>query len=411
MLGNSTSANIIPAKSWRVTKHFVSQQRFSDLHHPSIPPLLPHERHTNRKVACVFSMGKNKQKKLARKAASEATATNPARNEDAIVSETSQDAPNTSSNTEAPYSSEGPTLPIIGGMVENAMVAAQEEVQSGHARPGEVDGETGKEPHEQVNEEGKRRARKKRKLENGSSSTPAAGQIPRSQVTSSIPPTTNNKYPRTQNLTPLHKPWTFLPPAIMKSLQARLSSGSEPEKWWSQNCIPVVFFKNQNIKTGINKLKTYLGAHRNPISPIDLPEALDKEERVIAVSAQGEAIAKMASIVEVLKRVVGDGERPGGAPIDVLENWYLYTSLGSIQTEKELKKKAKPAGRPGRDNDGEEEAFQSLGEIKELERAEEKVIRLVPVLTVWMSKTAIREFRDEFGETNMRVLTLPKKEG
>ncbi|KAF2256172.1 hypothetical protein BU26DRAFT_402334, partial [Trematosphaeria pertusa] len=257
--------------------------------------------------------------------------------------------------TPAPYSSDGPTLPMIGGGSEHTAGAP------GDGKP--------------------ERARKKRKTEDGGNGAAQAA-------------------PKT-DLAPLYKPWMLLPPELLKMVEGKLGG----RECWERNCVPVVFTRNQNVKAGVNRLKAYLGYERIPGSAVEIPEALGKDSAVIAVSAQGEATTKLVGIVELVRRIVAPGgEEEGGG---VVETWYLYTCLASRTVEGKREGRNDGARAGGNEGENVGNAVEDEGfETRRVESGGEKEgvkSRKIPVLTVWMSRKSVPEFKNAFGEQVFRV--------
>jgi hypothetical protein len=210
----------------------------------------------------------------------------------------------------------------------------------------------------------------------------------------------------------LYEAWNLLSPEILRIVIS--NERLRP----NQNTVPIVFTKNQNIKTGINRLKTYLGAYVDKHQPMDLPEALKQADTMIAVSAQGEGTAKLVSIVDMVRRIVAPGTH--AKPTDgKLETWYMYASLTSVEVEKVIGPKA-TNGEVQQDNRSqnlttdnagdEEEAFEPM-EVDApapQQEAPKKQTRRDPVLTIWMTKKSIPAFKKAFGEQTFEVQSLPK---
>jgi hypothetical protein len=277
-----------------------------------------------------------------------------------------------------PYSSEGPTLPIIGS------------ANGEHAEKTELNSST----------------RKKRKTQEQGSEKQGIAQT---QPTSTISPA-------------LYEPWTLLPSELLKLLlsQDRLRG--------TRNVVPMVFTKNQNIKAGINRLKTYLGAYKDEKQPLDMPDALKVGDAVIVVSAQGDGTIKLVSILDMVRRVVAPSAREETIEGKV-ETWYIYTSLASVEVKRRTKtasnitnnipigEKAKPTTNgeeekptANEDADEEDEAFEPMqidAPRQEQEQPQKQSIK-VPVLTVWMTKKKIPSFDQAFGEQTFKVQTLPQ---
>ncbi|XP_014556916.1 hypothetical protein COCVIDRAFT_15755 [Bipolaris victoriae FI3] len=280
----------------------------------------------------------------------------PKRMSEIFASSSEKDKDTTTVTATPPYSSEGPTLPIIGAQ------------------------EIGSNPT------------KKRKASNNTQST-----APKKQSQEGSPHTIHPS---------LYEPWTRLPPDLLKLLE------SQTRFQGTRNVIPVVFSKNQNVKSGINRLKTYLGAYRDPTSTIDMPDALKREDVIIAVSAQGEGTTKLVGIVDMVRRIVAPSgkEEVGDGPV---ETWAMYTMLTSIDIERKArvadvqKKEVEEA-----ESEEEEEAFESMdvdGRGGQKEKDEVKM-KKVPVLTIWMTRKKIPAFRNAFGEQMFKVRRLVEDE-
>jgi hypothetical protein len=313
---------------------------------------------------------------------------------------------NTHTTSTAPYSSEGPTLPILGGAGEHGVHIAVAAPAAGKRLQADVEaGQTG--------EQTQTRRSKQQK-------TNEIAAIQQSKQKPLPAPQTANP-----ELEPLKRPWMLLPPDLLAAIYKRLG-----ESFWVEHCIPVVMTRNQNIRSGVNKLKSYLGA-TTPNASVEIAkeavEVLRSECLVIAVSAMGAATTKLVGVLEVLRRVVGgaDGEvEAGGEGEGAIqrEEWYMYTSLGSILVEKkarmgnkqerdgmELVDDAPPAKRTGVETwkKGEEGAsFEPTAADKQTAETGEKTPRekSVPVLTVWLSRTSIPEFKKELGEEKFAVV-------
>ena len=261
-----------------------------------------------------------------------------------------------------PYSSEGPTLPLIEGECEHTAIPNTKRPK---ALVSKMDGDAEKESKPQKQAQ------------------PVATTHPA-----------------------LDEPWILLPPNLTKKLkvQTRLRG--------MQNVVPVVFTKNQNVKAGINRLKTYLGAYMNRSNRIVTPDALKQTDVLIAVSAQGEATNKLVTIVDMAKRVVAPSttEKDG-----TIETWWMYTSLASAEVER--KSRAVPdtnsnLGLGEKTKETQEEAFEPM-EVDAPDEEEEQdrtKTRKVPVLTVWMTKKRLPAFKEAFGEQSFAVQTLPREE-
>jgi hypothetical protein len=282
----------------------------------------------------------------------------PKRMSEIFASSSEKDADTTTAVTATPppYSSEGPTLPIIGASENDS------------------------------------KSSKKRKNTTGAPNT--ATKKPSQQAS-----------PHTIHPS-LYEPWTRLPPDLLKLLesQTRLQS--------TQNIVPVVFSKNQNVKSGINRLKTYLGAYKDPSSTLELPEALKREDGIIALSAQGQGTTKLVGIMEMVRRIVApsakEQERNG-----LVETWAMYTMLSSVEEERkanavEEKSKDGEAEEAQSTEDEEEDAFEPMevdSRDAQVKGAKKDALqkRKVPVLTVWMTRKKIPAFKNAFGEQTFSV--------
>lgn len=276
-----------------------------------------------------------------------------------------------------PYSSDGPTIPVIGVLPDQ---------NSNHSS-------------EKAAEAGK--SSRKRK---------AQAHV---QPTDSRPTTKRCPPPRPPHtLDPaLYTPWILLPPHLNTLLQTQARLRIAPHT----NVVPIVFSKNQNVKAGINRLKTHLGAYKDPRSSIEMPTALSQEDCLLAVSAQGEGAGKLVGIVDMTRRIVGAGAVGADADAGKTQTWYFYTVLAGVEVEW-MPKTSQGRGKGGvggvkaggeedeegeeeEDEEEEEEAFEAMdvdGGDQVVE--ERKKIRKVPVLTVWMTRARIAAFAKEFGE-------------
>ncbi|KAF2662105.1 hypothetical protein K491DRAFT_580293, partial [Lophiostoma macrostomum CBS 122681] len=269
-----------------------------------------------------------------------------------------------------PYSSEGPTLPVLGNTDALVGVVGRGGIQ-------EDDGGV----------------RKRRRLDNGDTTTQTEAEGADKEIGS------------THDLAELYEPWCLLPAELRISVEKRMQSFS-----WEDGVSVVVFTRNQNIKSGINRLSDLLTtpAETTNESSIDpqLPKSTEREGAakgdVIAISAQGEATTKLVGIVELTKRhfkpTTSDLERASGK-MDV-QKWYSYISLTSCVIDTRTRK-AKTKGKQqedDKDDEDEQDAFESVLEIQEKEEEARKAMKTVPVLTTWMSKNRIPEFAESFGE-------------
>lgn len=284
-----------------------------------------------------------------------------------VFASSEKDANTTTVTATPPYSSEGPTLPIIGAL--DGAPKTIESIKSG----------------------------RKRKAQDG-----VAGTATKKPSQPQSPPTIHPS---------LYEPWTRLPTEIRKLLEAQKHLRG------TQNVIPVVFSKNQNVKSGINRLKTYLGAYKDPASTIDIPDALKAEDPMIAVSAQGEGTTKLVGIVDMVRRIVApSGKEEGNGKV---EPWWMYTMLTSVEAERKPKaletigKGTEDAKKSENSQEEEEEAFEPMeidGDGAQVMATEKDSVQTkkVPVLTIWMTKKKISAFRNVFGEHSFSVQKLPE---
>lgn len=229
--------------------------------------------------------------------------------------------------TEASYASDGPTLPIVGGVGEHS----NQVTPNPRGRPTE--------------ENADRRPTKKQRTRDDLSKEP----------TDPEPATKKSKVA----VEGLHQPWTLLPVDVSQQIEKRLGAQ------WKGNVEVVVWTKNQNVKSGINRLKNLLSFQESPESEAKSGRKAPERSQagLITVSAYGEGTTKLVGIVEMAKRVVGDGVK-GGDGMDG-ETWFAYTILSST--------------------------------------SEEEVKNKVPVLTVWFSSRCVPELKAAFGEQNFKI--------
>ncbi|KAF9738468.1 hypothetical protein PMIN06_007360 [Paraphaeosphaeria minitans] len=226
--------------------------------------------------------------------------------------------------TAASYASDGPTLPIIGSAGEHSDWVA----------PNPEDRPTEKDPLP--------RPAKKQRTQDHLSKV-------------STNPEASSKRPKVE-VEGLHQPWTLLPVEVLQQVEKRVA-GERGEK-----VEVVVWTKNQNVKSGINRLKSLLGFEEAPEAGEQSGREITtrRNDKLIAVSAYGEGTTKLVGIVEMTKRVVGGATKEASG-----ETWFTYTVLSST-SERDVKNK-------------------------------------VPVLTVWLSPTRIPELKVTFGEQTFKV--------
>lgn len=283
-------------------------------------------------------------------------------------------APN--STTDAPYSSEGPTLPIIGA------------AQFAHG------GQSTNIPAPQQGQKRKRTAPDNDKTQSG------GGMSNKSDM----------QKPVRTNHSKLYEPWVLLPGKARR----------EVEKRGTENVMPIVYSKNQNVRSGITKLRRYLGLGNDQASD-DVPTALRQEAAIIAVSAQGDGTVKLVGIVDMVRRITGEKEAEKGCEVEKEKiegiKWYMYTALSSVvvprgkEAANGVDAEGQEKGQAGSESDAMDvdgddvavEEMQGHGHLAEERRNAEGKTKTVPVLTVWMTRKRIPSFRDAFGEEDFVV--------
>ncbi|KAF3007682.1 hypothetical protein E8E13_009230 [Curvularia kusanoi] len=291
----------------------------------------------------------------------------PARMSDILPSSSRTTAPQPSIPTTTPYSSDGPTLPIISASESS----------------------------------------KKRKRTAATSNT-----SPAATNTSTTDKKHAAKAPARTNHATLYTPWELLSARERKAVEDK---GTE-------NVEVVVWTRNQNVKAGINRLKSLLGAGagKNTSGGGDgarsatvgkAAGAVGKEdgEGVIAVSAQGEGTVKLVGIVDVALRVIEENKGRDG--MDGTK-WFVYTVLSSVLVPRGKREDAVELdGAEAAQDDVEEDAMvvdregdeAADGEaVKEVSQRTEEMKR-VPVLTVWMSRWRMPGWKEVFGEREVVV--------
>jgi hypothetical protein len=211
----------------------------------------------------------------------------------------------------------------------------------------------------------------------------------------------NTKQPTRSNHPSLYEPWRLLPAKERKAVEA---GGIE-------RVVPVVYSKNQNVKSGITKLRRYLGAETEDTE--DTPAALKDEEGIITVSAQGEGTVKLVGIVDMVKRITGEKSSrvAGEKGQEEGTKWYTYPVLSSVVVPRKIgaantanageQQKDAEANADGdaMDIDGDDQAVKDTQE----QRKDEGATKVVPVLTIWMTRKRLPAFRDAFGEQEFTV--------
>jgi hypothetical protein len=288
----------------------------------------------------------------------------PKRMSDILASSAEHDVSAAIATATPPYSSEGPTLPLIEGNGEHTT---------------------------DVNASG---LDAKKQETNGGATKEKNGKLQ----------ATKREQPINTNHPGLYEPWTLLPREILGPLlsQSRLAD--------TQNAVPIVCTKNQNIKSAVVRLKTYLGAYVDQKNPMEVPVVLKEKGSIIAILAQGEGTAKLVTIVDLARRVVKPD--PALSTEDkMVQTWRMYMSLASVEIEFKERIKSHVAQGEARTTEEtqEEEAFEPMEiDVPSHKTDETARARKVPVLTVWMSRKEIPAFKEAFGEQTFAVQTLPK---
>ncbi|KAH8695707.1 hypothetical protein GQ44DRAFT_719457 [Phaeosphaeriaceae sp. PMI808] len=296
----------------------------------------------------------------------------PKRMSDIFASSVEQDPSAIPPITTGPYSSEGPTLPIIGA-------AEEPERRNNKVMNSNVVSNKKVEKYKKAESEG-----------------PLGHSIQRTQPSATIHPA-------------LFEPWNFLGTVLFKLLQ------SQNRIRVAQNIVPVVFTKNQNINAGIKRLKTYLGAYRGDITSTKVQDSLEQRDVIIVISAHGVGTTKLVSIIDVLKRAVSPITKEA-KDSNMVDTWYMYTLLTSIEEERKIQTASEVNAEIELDQNTqgteEEDAFEPMGTIlSEKDKGQDQVKpRKVPVLSIWMTRIQIPRFKDVFGEQTLMVQRLPQDE-
>ncbi|KAF1960396.1 hypothetical protein CC80DRAFT_544846 [Byssothecium circinans] len=353
----------------------------------------------------------------------------------------------------APYSSDGPTLPLIGGVSERASSSAK---ANGRRNASSGDGDDGGEDEKEKEKEevggghGREsagrdgRARKKRKVSgeeegdggdgDGDGSVEGKEKEKEEKTETEIDKTKAKKAKQAKvQYEHLRKPWLSLPPSLLTAVQTRLgfdiaSSSSSSSFSWQDRCVPIVCTKNSSVKSGVRRLEAYLGCGAgNGNGNVEVPEMerememLSRGEGLIAVSAMGAAVSKVVGVLDVVRRAVGEGETV---------RWWMYTGLscwvgdagegeegdgvegedtGGVEGEdtsgdrevvmRDVEKDLE-AGKDSREDQG-----QGMDKNKNRGKDREKGGR-IPVLTVWLCRKSLPEFKKVFGEQSFEVVGM-----
>ena len=301
----------------------------------------------------------------------------PKRVGDILASSADTRTPSTPNPTDAPYSSEGPTLPII------------DTTQFAHGE---------KSTNVPALQQGQKRKR------TATNNKTQSGDGASKECDAQKPVRTNHSK--------LYEPWALLSDKLRR----------EVEKRGIESVVPIVYSKNQTVKSGITKLRRYLGAGNDKASD-DIPKALTAEDAVIAVSAQGEGTVKLVGIVDIVRRITGGKELEKGCAAEKEKSegvkWYTYNVLSSVVMPRG-KNAVNGADAKGQEevqadsqgdamnvdvDDGAVKEVQGQSPLAEEGRNHEDKTKTVPVLTVWMTRKRIPSFRDAFGEQDFVVHT------
>ncbi|KAF2202466.1 hypothetical protein GQ43DRAFT_439701 [Delitschia confertaspora ATCC 74209] len=249
------------------------------------------------------------------------------------------------------------------------------------------------------------------------------------------------------------KPWELLPANVKNDFEKRMGG----ENFWD-SAIRIPVHKNSNISATVNRVKSYLLKTQDEATlPTDLPArsaALNTfASTLLPLSAQGPGIQRLVTVYEIAKRVCAPGknEKETGE----VEKWYGYSVLASRTVEERKRKFAevrewlsdfeegmgkmsrkkregkfkrafkrmmeangkngetvaengadKPEGEEknvdmaedaAQDNES-EAAFEPMETESQGQNEKATKTKAVPVLTIWISRKPIPEFREAFGE-------------
>jgi hypothetical protein len=234
---------------------------------------------------------------------------------------------------------------------------------------------------ENTAEDGLQRAKKRRRAGTANGHAQVQGDTEGAEA---IPKKEQSRPPTSDVLAPLYKPWELLPTLQQAHLLARVGGESSLES----SVLPIVFTRNQNIRSGVNKINKYL---------------TDREGKIVAISAQGEGTAKMVSILEMVKKI-GKADSDGG---EKSREWYMYTVLSSRSLAENSGISPEERGDRPEDeeaviSDEDEDAFEPIS-VRDRRGQEKNLKKTIPVLTVWLSLTPIPQFRAAFGEEKLVV--------
>jgi hypothetical protein len=177
----------------------------------------------------------------------------------------------------------------------------------------------------------------------------------------------------------------------------------------------LVFSKNQNIKSGISKLRGHLCTDSAENGAQETTQTEGKHnEKIIAVSAQGDGTVKLVGIVDMVRRIVGEGGEKGGEG----KAWYMYTALSSVEMplrlgredhkndNKDIEEEEEEGDAMDIDVDDKDDANAAAADSTHRADADKNTkpkMKVHPMLTVWLSSTRLPAFRDVFGEQSFKV--------
>lgn len=182
--------------------------------------------------------------------------------------------------------------------------------------------------------------------------------------------------------------------------------------------------KNQNVKSGICRLLRLVGAaseasgEASTKASSNEDRAEDKasgvEDAMVVLSAQGEATVKLIGILDMARRIAGQGMgiREGeGEGV----KWFFYTVLGSVQMTRAKRTNGGKEGE-GENAEGEDGAMEvdgdvdvdldesgERGAVKGTQHSGKEETKKVPVLSVWISRKRMVGWKEVFGEQEMVV--------
>ncbi|KAL1648616.1 hypothetical protein SLS61_006743 [Didymella pomorum] len=226
-------------------------------------------------------------------------------------------------------------------------------------------------------------------------------------VTQPPKPQTNTNHPS------LYQPWTLLLPKQRSDIENKGADTVEA----------IVYSRNQNVRSGIERLLRVVGAapakrseeeetHQGPGNEKEAGHVNDVDKMVV-VSAQGEGTVKLVGIVDMVRRIVAEGRSKAvAAGKDGKKEgagWYIYTVLSSVEVARAKTATGEQRGQEHSDvevNDDEAEAMDiddDGGAVQETQQSAKEDMKKVPVLSVWMSRRTLVGWKEAFGQEEMVV--------